>query len=140
MDTFYLVTEVATYQRRYVLKNPPDQPSKIDSCAMAGLVGSSSSVELPEGYRLVGPLKEIKYESKPIDLNNLDDVTKRCVSCLTSLDDPIPVKKTKTKFINDGTMNKDKVYREKPVEKSEQEVKAKSKRLKTINWAELKIG
>lgn len=112
MDKFYLITEVATYRRRYIIKNLVGESGSISNSTMINLLGSNDCVELPEGYTLESPIKDIVYKSELIDLQNLDAVIKQCVANLTSLYELEPViKKEKKKFINDGTLNKDKEYR-----------------------------
>lgn len=125
MDQFYEVEEVALYRRRYVLKNPPIAVEGCEPLLLSDLVGSSISVELPEGYVLVTPIKEIRYKVSLIDLKSLDDVTKQCVANLSPLEEPEPViKRPKVKFVNDGSLNVDKVPK----------VQAKTKRLKSVDW------
>lgn len=126
MDKFYLVEERAVYRRRYVLKNPPATTE--DSIVLSSLVDSSISVELPEGYVLEGSIKDIKYKLSPIDLSNMDSVTRQCVSNLTSLDneeEETKVKRPKVKVLNTGQLNSDKVVKS---------VEPKKKRAKTIDW------
>lgn len=129
MDQFYEVEEVALYRRRYVLKNPPVAIEGLEPSLLSDLVGSSISKEYPENYTLVTPIKEITYKVKKLDLNNLEGATKTCVSCLTNLDEPEPVvKKTKVKFVNDGSLNIDKVPKS---------VEPKPRRLKSVDWEAL---
>lgn len=133
MDTFHLVTETAMYRRRYVVKNLPDSIKDSETPLLCSLVGSATSIELPEGYILEGKISDIKYSRFPIDLNDMDGVTRQCVSNLVPLDEPIIVKKVKKPFINDGSLNKDKQYRNEPSVISEM-VQPKKKRAKTIDW------
>lgn len=133
MDKFYLVTETAVYRRRYVTKNlVGEHNGAISNSTMINLLGSRDTVELPEGYTLESPIKEIIYKSELVDLSNMDAVTKQCVSNLTSLYDLEPVvKKVKKPFVNDGTLNKDKEYR------TNTEVKPVKPKKQRVDWAAL---
>lgn len=134
MDKFYLVTETALYRRRYIIKNLVGESGSISNSTMINLLGSNDCVELPEGYTLESPLKDIVYKSELLDLQNLDAVTKQCVANLTSLYELEPViKKPKVKFINDGSLNKDKEYKTKV-----ESVKPKKQRVDWAALAELK--
>lgn len=79
---FFLVEEVALYRRRYVIKS--EQPDGVTR-----LVDSDFSVELPEGFTLVSPIKEIKYSVQDIS-DTRDDVLVQGIRKLSSVDELDP--------------------------------------------------
>lgn len=83
----YLITEVAIYRRRYVSKDPPGTDNN-SICTMVG-----SSIELPEGYVLETPIKEIKYKVEEIPSNTEDFILKQCIGRLCSLEELEPKEK-----------------------------------------------
>lgn len=126
MDQFYEVEEIALYRRRYIIRNPPATIEGCEPSLLSSLVDSSISVELPEGFTLMEPIKNIRYNVSKVDLNGMDGVTRQCVSRLSSLEEEVEKpKKVKKAFINDGSLNVDKTPK----------VQVKTKRLKSVDWA-----
>lgn len=129
MDSFLLVTETALYRRRYVIKKPPGTEVNKDLSTLVAL-----GVELPEGYTLETPLKDIVYKTEEISIENSDIVLKQAMQKLTSLEDwEVPLQKTKPKRKTPEQAERGNITHS----AEDVSVKPKVKRSKSINWEAL---